>query len=391
MNFTYGIVGNGIAGYSAAKEIRKHDKDGTIALISAEPYGTYYRIKITELICQEDIQNPSVCNIEWYEDNQVDEELNIPCVKIDPLNRVLSLADGRQIQAEKILLATGAHAFRAPVKGNDLEGVFALRDYDDLMAFRAYVTDKKRIAVFGGGILGLEAAHSLKKLGKEIFIVERSDYLMSRQVDRELGLALNKDLEALGYNLVTGKNTLAFSGEGKVERIEFDDGSQLEVDAILMSTGVRPNLDLVRDTGLEIGKGLIVDEKMRTNIPNIFGAGDLVEVYGRTLGLWTAAMDMGKVAGAVMAGQEASYEQPKLFTKLDMGPIQIFSVGDISQYDEVYKYKSEGENHRLFVTNGIVTGGVLTGNTKSMGKVKNYVFKKAKIEDVQKEIYPFEK
>lgn len=391
MNFTYGIVGNGIAGYSAAKEIRKHDKDGTIALISAEPYGTYYRIKITELICQEDIQNPSVCNIEWYEDNQVDEELNIPCVKIDPLNRVLSLADGRQIQAEKILLATGAHAFRAPVKGNDLEGVFALRDYDDLMAFRAYVTDKKRIAVFGGGILGLEAAHSLKKLGKEIFIVERSDYLMSRQVDRELGLALNKDLEALGYNLVTGKNTLAFSGEGKVERIEFADGSQLEVDAILMSTGVRPNLDLVRDTGLEIGKGLIVDEKMRTNIPNIFGAGDLVEVYGRTLGLWTAAMDMGKVAGAVMAGQEASYEQPKLFTKLDMGPIQIFSVGDISQYDEVYKYKSEGENHRLFVTNGIVTGGVLTGNTKSMGKVKNYVFKKAKIEDVQKEIYPFEK
>lgn len=391
MDFTYAIIGNGIAGYSAAKEIRKYDKEGSIALISEEPYETYYRIKITELICQEDVNNPSVCSIEWYEDNHIDQELNARCTKIDPLEKKIFLQDGKEISAKKILIATGAHAFRAPVKGNDKEGVFALRDYEDLMQFRKYMNKYKKIAVFGGGILGLEAAHSLKKLGKEVSIIERSDYVMSRQLDQELGLALNEELKSLGYNVVTNKDTLEFAGRDKVEEIKFGDGISLEVEAILMSTGVKPTLDLVKDTPIETNRGILVNENMETNIEDIYAAGDVVEVHGMTLGLWTASMEMGKVAGAVMTGNPSSYEKPKLFTKLDMGEVQIFSVGNVKDYDEVYKYDQGKEHHRLFVTQGIVTGAILTGSTKAMGKVKNYVFKQEKIENVSQEAYPFVK
>lgn len=392
MDYKYAILGNGIAGYTAAKEIRKHDKEGEIVLISQEPYETYYRIKISELIAHKEVEKPYVCSIEWYDDNRVTQELGTRCTAINPENRKITLDNGKEISADKILIALGASPFIPPIKGVDKEGVFSLRDFDDLTKFREYLDKYKKVTILGGGILGLEAAESLKKLGKKVNIIESSEYVMRKQLSRELGLKLNKQLEQLGYTLYKNKKTKEFLGNEKVEEIWFEDGTKIQTDAVLLSTGVRPSINLIKSTSIETNKGILVDEKMKTNIENIYAAGDIAEVYGRTLGLWSAAMETGKVAGATMVGNEdLIYEQPKLFAKLDMGEVQIFSVGDINKFEEVYKYDQENEHHRLFVTNGLVTGAILTGNTKAMGKIRNFVFNKKRIEDVQKEAFPFEK
>ncbi|MCD1148021.1 FAD-dependent oxidoreductase [Peptoniphilus sp. KCTC 25270] len=390
MNFNYAIVGNGIAGYTAAKEIRKNDKEGTIVLISEEPYETYYRIKITELICEDDTTQPYVCDASWYEEHDVDKELNARVKEIIPEEKRLILENGKEITADKILLAVGASAFVPPIKGVEKKGIFALRKYEDLIQFREYVEKYDRVAVLGGGILGLEAAESLKELGKEVSIIDRSDYVMTRQLNRELGLSLNEQLKDEGYSVYLNKNTECFLGDDKVEGIQFDDGTSIEVDAVLMSMGVRPNLELVKDTAIEINRGILVNEKMETSVEGIYAAGDVVEVHDQVLGLWTASMEMGKVAGSNLSGVEATYDVPKLFTKLDMGDVQIFSVGAIGEGD-VYKYDEGVEHHRLFVKDGIVTGAILYGNTKAMGKVKNYVYQQKAIADVQEEVYPFTK
>lgn len=389
--YNYLIVGAGIAGVTAAKEIRKHDKEGSILLLGNEKVRPYFRIQLTAILGDDAPEIPYLDKEGWEEKLALDVNFDAEVVSVDFDAMTVTLVGGEKIQGEKILLANGSHSSVPPFKNNELKGIFTLRNWDDLMTIQSYIKgfeDTKHIAVIGGGLLGLEAANSLKKSGHVVAIINRSEYLLSKQLDRELGMMLNEEMKDLGFMVFTEKSTKAFIGEDEVRGIEFDDGTAADFDMVLISAGVRPNTELFKDTGLEVNKGVIVDSHLMTNKANVWAAGDVAEVEGRVMGIWPASRAMGKVAGANMAGGDETYENPKAHTKLDLDTIQIFSAGKIGEGD-VYFYDDGDMHHRLYAQDGKVIGAVLYGDTSAMNTYRKLVEARAPIEEALDGAYPF--
>ncbi len=384
----YLIIGNGIGGLSAAREIRRHDKEGNIVLISSEPYLTYYRPKLTEGIFKEHTVSSLLVNDEkWYKDKDIKAILNTTVEKIDIDNNMVYMDDGNKMEYEKLLIATGSRPFIPPIDGKNKKGVFALRTLQDLYEFKEFLKTCNTVSVIGGGLLGLEAAWSLKQLGKKVNVIEFLPYLLPKQLDVELANKLEERLNGSGLTIYTNSQVDEVLGEERANGIKLKGGRDIPTDAILISSGIRPNLDLVRDTPIKYDKGIKVDRQMRTNIENIFAVGDVVEVDGKVLGLWTAANEQGKIAGANMVGIEMEYEQPKIFTTLDLGDIKVFSAGAINNYDKIYEYKdnSRGIHHKVFTRDGIVNGVILFGDIKDRNKFNNAVVSQLTIEEFLKE------
>ncbi|MCF6465726.1 NAD(P)/FAD-dependent oxidoreductase [Clostridium sp. Cult2] len=378
----YLIIGNGIAGLSAAKEIRNNDNKGSIIMISSEPYHTYYRLRLTKYLSQNFKDEEFLVNKNsWYDENHIKVLLNKIVEKIDVENSKVRLDDGVEIGFEKMLLATGSRPFIPPIAGKFKRGVLALRTLKDLRYIRNYFNKCDDIAVIGGGLLGLEAAWSLKKLKKNITIVEFAPYLLPKQLDEDIADRLKENLLKEGFKIYLSSAAEEILGEDKVNGILLNNGAEIKTDGILFSVGIRPNIDIIRDTQIEYNKGIIVDKYLRTNIENIYAAGDVVEIDGKIIGLWTAANEQGKVAGANMSGKAIEYTEAKFFTSLSIGDIKLFSVGNIKEFDRLYEYKEESKNihHKLFTTEDKLTGGILFGDTKDMIKLKKAVTEKLDI------------
>src|SRR5699024_10503288 len=289
-------------------------------------------------------------------------------------NNLIKLDDGVLIEYKKLLLSTGSRPFIPPIAGKFKKGVFALRSIKDLKDIQEYLLNCKNITIIGGGLLGLEAAWAAKQLNKEVNIVEFAPYLLHKQLDEELSKRLSKKLEKLGFNIYLNSAAEEILGKSKVSGLKVSGGRTFETDSILISSGIRPNLDLVRDTELEFNKGIIVDKYLRTNMSNVYAAGDVVEVDSTVLGLWTVGNEQGKIAGLNMAGETKEYTLSEPYTRLEIGDIKLFSMGDINEFDKIYEYKKGEEiHHKLFTTNGKITGGILFGDIKDMFKLREAI------------------
>lgn len=380
----YLIIGNGIAGLSAAKEIRNNDKNGTITMVSSEEYLTYYRLKLTKNLSENVKPDELFINKQvWYDDRNIKVVLSKIVEKIDTRDNIVVLDDGKLINYEKLLIATGAKPFIPPIPGKYKEGVFALRTLKDLNYIKNYLKDKKRVLVIGGGLLGLEAAWSLREMGKIVSIVEFAPYLLPRQLDKELGEKLDKKLESYGIKVYLPNTAEEIIGDIEITGIVVNGGKIIKTDAILISSGIRANLDLIRETDILFDKGIKVNSNLQTNIDNVYAAGDVVEINNMIIGLWTTSNEQGKIAGANMTGKNEEYNHPKLFSSLNIGDINIFSVGDIHLYDEIYEYKDplKDIHHKLFINHGKITGAILFGDIVHINSIRNAVFSKMDVEE----------
>ena len=363
MAFDYVIIGSGIAGVTAAKDIRKKDKDGSILIVGDDRRNPYYRIKLSELLGEEDPALPALAEEGWNEKLGIQCKLGVSVESVNFEKMILSLSDGEKVEAKKILLANGSHANLPPFENRDLKGVFTLRSYDDLLSIGSYLKNAKRVGVIGGGLLGLEAAKSLQNKGHDVVIVDMEEYLLSKQLDRELGMMLNEEMKDHGFMVYTSKATKGFVGEDRVTGIEFDDGTVVDLDCVLVSIGVRSNIDLFKGTELNVNRGVVVDRELKTNIENVWAAGDVAEIDGRTMGIWPASRAMGKVAAENMTGDKATYEDPKLFTKLDIGEIEVFSCGNVMEGD-VYFYDDGDVHHRSIFRRNYFYFTILCGSER---------------------------
>lgn len=383
----YLIIGNGIAGLAAAREIRNLDKDGTITMVSNEEYLTYYRLKLTKNLSKDLEPEELLVNKQsWYDDRNIKVVLSKIVERIDTRDNIIVLDDGKLIKYEKLLLATGAKPFIPPISGKYKEGVFALRTIRDLNYIKSYLLGTERVLIIGGGLLGLEAAWSLKELGKKVSIVEFAPYLLPRQLDKELGEKLAKKLESYGMKIYLPNTAEEIIGDSKTTGIVVNNGEIIKSDAILISSGIRPNLDLIRETDISFDKGIKVNSHLRTNIDNIYAAGDVVEIHSMVIGLWTTSNEQGKIAGANMTGSNEEYVHPKLFSSLNIGDINIFSAGNIHEFDEVYEYVDSDNDihHKLFVSHGKITGAILFGDTTDLNNLRNAIFSKMEVEEYLK-------
>ncbi|SCG83129.1 nitrite reductase (NAD(P)H) large subunit [Proteiniborus sp. DW1] len=374
MILNYVIIGNGIAGLSAAKEIRNNDKEGNITIITSEEYLTYYRVKLSHYISKTFDDDELLVNKKsWYEENNIEVLLSKIVEKIDVDKKEVRLDDGKVVAYDKLLLANGSKPFVPPIAGKFKEGVFALRSLRDLKVIKNYFSSCEDITVIGGGLLGLEAAWAIKELGKKVNVVEFFPYLLPRQLDKELSELVSQKLRDNGLNLYFDTAAEEILGESKANGLRFKDNSEIKTDAILFSAGIRPNVDLVRDTAIEFDRGVKVDTYLKTNIEDVYAAGDIAEINGVVLGLWTAANEQGKIAGANITGANKEYKLPEPFTTMTIGDISLFSAGNIKDFNEVLKF-DEGDNHfRLFITDNKITGAILLGNLSKMSSVRKAV------------------
>jgi nitrite reductase (NADH) large subunit len=375
---TYLIIGNGAAGNTAAAAIRKHDQDGPIHIFCKESYPFYYVPSLPEYLAGEkELQQFTIHDLGWYEKNRLDLHLKTEITRIDPDRKVVETRQGETYHYDKLLLATGSYSFVPPIKGADVEGVYTLKNFDDARTIRERARDCRRAGLIGGGLLGLEAGNGLRKAGLKVTVVEFFPRLLPRQMDVPGAALLQKQMEEMGFTFFLGAKTQEIIQDSSGLTLALESGEKIPADLVLISAGVRPELTLAQSLGLEIDKGVKVDDAMRTSREDIFAAGDLVEHRGRFYGIWPACLEQGAVAGAVMAGQEAKYEGTVPANILKVVGIDLFSAGDIDVDGNleavVRKDESKKTYRKLVIKDNILVGAILLGDIRGSAEIQQAI------------------
>jgi nitrite reductase (NADH) large subunit len=332
----YVIIGNGVAGASAVEQIRARDTEGGITIFTRETHPFYYRPRLPEYIAGEMILEKFTMHpLSRYEQWKADLRLGENVAAIDPVKKEVTGEKSGAVPYDELLLASGARSFMPPVEGSGKSGVFTLRSLDDADAIVAAAKKGGPAALVGGGLLGLEAGHALVKLGLKVEVIELADRLLSRQMDKQGAAMLQTMLAGMGFSFHLNSQVKEITGGDSADGIALADGGRIPCALVLFSAGVRPNLELVKQAGLETGKSVKVDEYMRTNVPGIRAAGDVAEFNGQPCGLWTTAMAQGRAAGASMAGELTAYVPQPPSASLKVAGISLTSAGNIDAEEKL--------------------------------------------------------
>jgi nitrite reductase (NADH) large subunit len=282
----YVIVGNGVAGVTAAQMIVRADPGASVHLVGAEPYPYYQRPRLWAWIAGEiEEQDLYFRPAEWYAERGIQLHLGMHATALDAAAHTLSLGEGATVDYDRLLLATGGVPFVPPIAGTENAGVFTLRTLEDARAIKAYADRVERVLVLGGGLLGLETARALLGPNRRVYVLEIFPHLLPRQLDAPGAAVLTRRLEGMGLHFVIGRTAQALLGEGQVAGVRFADGDEIAGDMAILSTGIRSKTDLARAAGLEVNRGVVVDERLRTSAEDVYAAGDVAEFGGRVYGI----------------------------------------------------------------------------------------------------------
>ncbi len=375
-NNKYIIIGSGIAGITCAKEIRKRDKTGQIDIITNESELPYYRILLSKKLCIENSIEELVSK-EWFENNNIKISFNTNVYKILPEKNSIILQNSTLIEYNKLIIAAGSSNNIIKIHGDDKKGVFNLRNKNDFNNISQYANKEttKEIVIIGGGILGVEMASSLKKIGKEITIIEYSPRIMNRQLDLESSQMIEKHLNQNKIKTYTSETVDEIYGTGEnfseVCGVKLAHSNKtIPCQMVIESTGIKANLNLIEDTKIEKNKGILVNKNMQTNYENIFACGDIAEFNNKNIGLWSIALEQAKVAAANVAGEKKEYIEQPISTSFNELGFKIFTIGDLGynpsidyQILELNDPKNKIYKKFYFKDNNFV-GGILIGNTK---------------------------
>lgn len=342
------ILGAGPAGYHAARAARSAGRD--VLLAGAEPYGPYWRPRLPEMIHAEGaVDTILMQKNEWFSSSGIRLLTSKRAAGIDPSNKSVQWEDGGSTEYGALILACGADA-RVP-SVPFAEKVHPLRTYENVRDIRGECGRKRRAFIVGGGILGLEAAYAVTRLGIPVSVYDIHEYPLSRQLDREGGLFLKKLLEARGIRILSGESLDGFRDE-------------IERSCVIAAAGVLPSVGLAEKCGIRVNRGILVDSHMRTSARDIYACGDVAEFSGAVPGLLPVAAKQGETAGLNAAGGNVVYRPvlPSPMTRL--ADLSILSVGSVGAAEGTRFYRRfDGTNYAMAaVTSGKITGGAWIGD-----------------------------
>jgi nitrite reductase (NADH) large subunit len=382
----YLIIGNGVAGTTAAENIRKLDEKGKITVVTEESKPFYYRMRLPDLMSGDlSEEKLSAKKEEWYAGQRIDLRLNTRVQGATPGKNVVITQNNLEIPYDRLLVATGSRSFIPPMKGAEKKGVFALRTLQDAKDIIAWAKNIQKVVLIGGGLLGLEAGNALRKLGKKLTVVEFFPRLLPRQLDVAGGGRLQKIMEGMGFSFRLGAKTQEIKGEDRVSGVILEDGELLQADMVIVSAGVRPALELAKALSLDHDKGVKVDEQMKTNQPGIYAAGDVAEFKGIPYGIWTAATEQGQIAGTNMAGGNALYKGTVMANTLKVVGIDLASAGNIDAENKLEsKVLTDQEVYKKVVLeNDQVVGCIMLGDTKGFMKITKLISEKQNVSQIK--------
>ena len=374
------VVGNGMAGVACVEQILKHATKFDITVFGDETHVNYNRILLSSVLAGEKAADDIVLNsLEWYEKKSIQLRLGIRIIDIDPIAKTVTGDDGSVTSFDKLLLATGSNPLIPPVEGTKKDGVYVFRNLDDTRALLDRSGNGVKAVVIGGGLLGLEAARGLQVQGCEVTVVHLMDTLMERQLDPTGGSYLKSKMECLGVRVLLERSTSAILGNGKVEGVRFKDGSAIDADIVVIAAGIRPNVELGKKAGLQVNRGIVVNDFLETSHPDIFAVGECVEHNGVCYGLVAPLLEQGKILAATITGNKGPrYKGTATAAKLKIMGIDVFSAGDFSEKTpgtDVVRYEDAalGTYKKLTLRDGKLTGAILVGDTSDSHRYMDWL------------------
>ncbi|WP_298547760.1 nitrite reductase large subunit NirB [uncultured Aquimarina sp.] len=375
------VIGNGMVGYKFCEKFVASEKfpDYKLIVFGEEPRRAYDRVHLSEFYDGKTAEDLSMSSANWYEDNNIDLHTSEMITEINRANKTVANHRGDTYTYDYLVLATGSSAFVPPIQGVDKEGVFVYRTIEDLEATEAYAKKlkaqgKTEAAVLGGGLLGLEAANAVKNLGLNAHVVEFAPRLMPRQLDKGASDMLQAKIEDLGLKVHLSKQTQFLQGEKSIEGLQYIDDTELKVDMLVVSAGIRPRDEVAKECGLEVGTrgGILVNQKMQTSDENIYAIGECALLNSMIYGLVAPGYDMAEVAVQQITGGNAEMpESIDMSTQLKLIGTEVASFGDAlneakETIDEItYENKRKGIYKKINVSKDgkKLLGGILIGDS----------------------------
>ncbi len=373
------VIGNGMAGARTVEEIlaRGGGAQFEITMFGDEPYGNYNRILLSNVLNgAQDAADIFLNPLEWYAENDVTLHAPARVTDIDRARQEVHSDDGQITPYDKLIIATGSRPFVPPMEGLETpgggpkHGVFVFRTLDDCHKIAGYATKCRKAAVIGGGLLGLEAARGLINYGVEVHVIHLSSHLMNQQLDPAAGAILRSTMEKMGVHVHTEKATTRILGDDSVTGLEFKDGTTLDCDMVVISTGIKPNSELGAACGLTVERAIVTDNQMRSvDDPNVYVVGECAQHRGRVYGLVAPLWEMGAVLADHITGRNpnAAYHGSKIATKLKVMGVELASMGVTEPTDErdevvTFAEPKRGTYKKLIVRDGILIGAMMLGD-----------------------------
>jgi nitrite reductase (NADH) large subunit len=389
------MIGNGMAGLACLDAILQREPAWGVTVFGEEPRLGYNRILLSTLLAGECSADETITHDEaWYAARGISLRAGVRVVAIDRARRCVRGDTGAETPYDRLLLATGSEAWIPPIEGAARAGVHAFRTLDDTEAILAEARRARRAVVIGGGLLGLEAARGLAKRRVDVTCVHLMPWLMEQQLDAAAGAILRDAMQRLGVRVLLERKTLALLGDSerpgaRVARVVLEGGETLEADLVVIAAGIRPRTELARSAGLEVKRGVVVDDHLRTSDPEIFAVGECVEHRGKLYGLVAPLYEQGACLAAAINGDFSKpYQGSLVYSKLKVAGVNLLSVGRFSaspdaETSEALRVEDTGAGlyRKVVIEDGRAVGAILMGQIDDGPRLVSLVERGVEIRD----------
>lgn len=380
----YVIIGNSAAAVGCVEGIRSADKSGNITIISSEPHHVYSRPLISYLIYgKTNLQNMKYRNDSFYVDNNVNPILGVTVTKVDYSNKKVILDNNEEVTFDKLLFATGSAPFVPPMKGLDeVKNKFAFMKLDDAKALSSALTKESRVLIIGAGLIGLKCCEGISKKVKEITVIDMAQRILPSILDEDGSEIVKKHIENQGVKFILNNSVKEFNSTTAVLK----DGEKIEFDILVVAVGVRPETKLAAEIGCNVNRGIVTDKYCKTNLENVFAAGDCSESYDitsdeiRVLALLPNAYMQGETAGINMAGGEKIYDKAIPMNAIGFFGLHIITAGNY--VGEAFTEKTDNTYKKLISRDNLLKGFILIGDVLRAGIYTSLIREKTPIDTI---------
>jgi nitrite reductase (NADH) large subunit len=366
------IVGAGPVGQRLVAELRKHDPGRGIVMFGDEPWAPYDRVQLSSWLAGEAVGSEM-----QRDDPHLRLYLGMPVTHIDRENREVSDARGIACPYEQLVLATGSRPSVPPIPGVHLPGVFTFRNLSDAQSLMARSTRSRRLVVIGGGLLGLETARALQRFNTGVSVVEQATRLMFNQLDRDCADQLQQQIEGLGINVFTNARVKRILGETRIEGVLLAGGRFVECDTVVLAAGITPNIGLARDSGLDTGRGILVNDRMQTSDPYIYAVGECAEHRNVVYGLVAPGYEQASVAAHNLSGHGSEYSGSIKAARLKVLGFPVMSSGEAEtewhRQELVFRNRRSGVLRKVFLDGNRLDAAMAIGGWDEFSRVQEGV------------------